>query len=55
MAHKAKKTEHAGLKKGRGAYFGRKREAKRESARRRRADARSAAHRDAPEREDGTA
>lgn len=31
MAGNAKKTEHAGPKKGRGAYWGRKAEAKRES------------------------
>ena len=36
MAYKAKKTEHAGGKKGRGAYHGPKRDAKRESARLRR-------------------
>ena len=39
LANKAKRTEHAGPKKGRGAYYGRKREAKRASARRRREDA----------------
>jgi hypothetical protein len=33
MAGNAKKTEHAGPKKGRGAYWGRKAEAKRESNR----------------------
>jgi len=31
MANVAKKTEHAGAKKGRGAYWGRKKEAKKES------------------------
>lgn len=31
MAYKAKKTEHAGPKKGRGAYWGPKQDAKRES------------------------
>ena len=36
MANRAKKTEHAGAKKGRGAFWGRKREAKRASNRRRR-------------------
>jgi hypothetical protein len=39
MAHNAKKTEHAGPKKGRGAFYGRKAEAKRQSNRRRREDA----------------
>jgi hypothetical protein len=39
MAYKVKKTEHSGSKKGQGAYYGRKRDAKRESTRvRRRAD-----------------
>jgi hypothetical protein len=36
MANKAKKTEHSGPKKGRGAYYGRKRQAKHESKKRRR-------------------
>jgi hypothetical protein len=36
MAFKVKKTEHAGAKKGNGAYWGRKVDAKRESNRRRR-------------------
>lgn len=36
MAFKAKKTEHAGPKKGSGAYWGRKIDAKRESNRKRR-------------------
>ena len=36
MAFKAKKTEHSGAKKGRGAFYGRKVEAKRASNRRRR-------------------
>jgi len=31
MAERARKTEHAGAKRGRGAYWGRKAEAKRES------------------------
>jgi len=31
MANRATKTEHAGAKKGRGAFWGRKREAKRAS------------------------
>jgi hypothetical protein len=42
MAHRAKKTEHAGPKKGRGGYYGRKRDAKHESAKRRRSDDRLA-------------
>ncbi len=36
MAGNARKTEHAGSKKGRGAYWGRKADAKRESNRTRR-------------------
>lgn len=36
MAYRAKKTEHVGPKKGRGAYAGRKRCAKQESAKARR-------------------
>ncbi len=36
MANRARKTEHAGAKKGRGAFWGRKREAKHASNRRRR-------------------
>jgi hypothetical protein len=36
MANEAKKTEHAGAKKGCGAYWGRKKDAKRESRRARR-------------------
>ena len=42
MAGKAKKTEHAGPKKGSGAYWGRKGDAKRESNRARREDAKRA-------------
>ena len=38
MAYRAKKTEHSGPKQGRGAYWGRKAEAKRHSGRKRRAD-----------------
>jgi hypothetical protein len=37
VAFKMKKTEHAGAKKGRGAYWGLKRDAKRESNKGRRA------------------
>lgn len=36
MAYEAKKTEHAGSKKGNGAYWGRKIAAKKESNRKRR-------------------
>ena len=36
MANQAQKTEHSGPKKGRGAYWGRKRDAKPESNRVRR-------------------
>lgn len=36
MAQQAKKSEHSGAKKGRGAYWGRKKDAKTESNRRRR-------------------
>ena len=38
MAHNARKTEHSGSKRGRGAYWGRKAEAKKESNKRRRKD-----------------
>jgi len=43
MAFKAKKTEHAGAKKGRGAYCGRKVDAKRDSNRKRREDGKAIA------------
>jgi len=36
MASQAKKTEHSGAKKGNGAYWGRKKDAKHESNRKRR-------------------
>jgi len=36
MAYEAKKTEHSGAKKGKGAYWGRKADAKKESNRVRR-------------------
>jgi len=36
MALKARRTKHSGAKKGRGAFYGRKVEAKRDSNRRRR-------------------
>ena len=42
MGHHARKTEHVGPKRGRGGYYGRKRDAKHESAKRRRGDDRSA-------------
>ncbi len=38
MAFQAKKTEHSGAKKGKGAYWGRKVDAKKESNRMRRED-----------------
>ncbi len=37
MANEAQETEHAGPKKGRGAYWGRKKDAKKESNKVRRA------------------
>ncbi len=40
---KIRKTEHAGPKKGFGAYYGRKRDAKHESNRQRRANDKTAA------------
>ena len=42
MAHAAKNTEHNGAKKGRGGYWGRKADAKRESNRARRTNDRIA-------------
>ena len=36
MGYEAKKTEHSGSKKGRGAYWGRKADAKKQSNRKRR-------------------
>jgi len=44
MAFKARKTEHSGAKKGRGAYWGRKVDAKRESNRKRREAAKAIVH-----------
>ncbi|MGH9428169.1 MAG: hypothetical protein ACRD2L_17940 [Terriglobia bacterium] len=41
MAWGAKKTEHAGSKKGTGAFYGRKANAKRGSNRKRRQDSKS--------------
>ena len=38
MANRARKTEHSGAKHGKGAYWGRKHEAKRESNKARRRD-----------------
>ena len=43
MAYKVRKTEHSGPKKGSGAYWGPKMDAKRESNRQRRRDATNAA------------
>lgn len=43
MAYNAKKTEHAGAKKGSGAFYGPKAEAKNASNRRRREDDKHAA------------
>ena len=37
MGYKATKTEHVGAKKGQGSYWGKKKEAKKESNKRRRA------------------
>jgi hypothetical protein len=42
MARGAKKTEHAGAKKGTGAFYGRKVDAKRASSRRRRQNKKTA-------------
>jgi hypothetical protein len=41
MAWGAKKTEHAGGKKGAGSFYGRKADAKRSSSRRRRQNSKS--------------
>jgi len=46
MANKAKLTEHVGAKKGRGAYAGRKIDAKRESNKLRRQESAAAAKQD---------
>jgi hypothetical protein len=43
MGFKAKKTEHSGAKKGRGAFYGPKAVAKKMSSRRRRTDSKRAA------------
>lgn len=40
MAHNANKTEHSGAKRGNGAYWGRKKDAKDESSKRRRTEER---------------
>lgn len=50
MANKARKTEHAGAKKGRGSYYGRKVAAKVESTRRRREDGKAEVERQRNER-----
>ena len=44
MAHKAQKTEHTGAKHGNGAYWGAKRDAKRESNKLRRREGKQAVH-----------
>jgi len=46
MANKAKLSEHVGPKKGRGAYAGRKRDAKRESNKLRRQESTVAVRRE---------
>lgn len=43
MAHKANKTEHVGAKRGIGAYYGKKADAKRESKKARRQQAKQLA------------
>ena len=57
MAGKARKTEHAGSKKGRGAYWGRKADAKCESNQARREVAKRAVREDLADsmRHDGAA
>ena len=50
MAYQAKKTEHSGAKRGRGAYWGPKKDAKRESSRKRRKNDRN----ESRERYEGT-
>ena len=50
MAHGARKTEHVGAQKGRGAYYGRKVAAKAESNRRRREKAKAEIWRQRDER-----
>ncbi len=42
MAHQAKKTDQSGAKKGKGAYWGRKADGKKESDRRRREEDKNA-------------
>jgi hypothetical protein len=54
MAGKAKKTEHAGPKRGSGAYWGRKVDAKRESNRVRREGAKRAVRQDLADSRDET-
>ncbi len=51
MAYQAKKTEHSGAKRGRGAYWGPKKAAKRDSSRKRRENDRT----QSKERYEGTA
>ena len=50
MAYQAKRTEHSGAKRGRGAYWGPKKDAKRESSRKRRENDRN----ESKERYEGT-
>ena len=50
MAWGAKKTEHAGAKKGTGSFYGRKADAKRSSSRRRRQNSKSIINNDEPRR-----
>jgi len=54
MANQAKKTEHSGPKKGRGAYWGRKKDAKRESSRTRRKNGKAEASGWLEQQDDGT-
>ena len=51
MAYQARKTEHSGAKRGRGAYWGPKKDGKRESSRKRRENDRN----ESRERYEGTA
>lgn len=53
MACGAKKTEHAGSKKGRGAYWGRRVAAKKESNRKRRENDKTSVAEQARGQEDG--
>lgn len=46
MGYNAKKTEHCGAKRGRGAYYGHKKDAKQHSRKRRRSNAKKEIDRD---------